>query len=116
MQYAYVVSNTFDATHTSWFPARCTLLHGHRFTVRVTAMFEELDNGVVRGVDQLEERVAGLCAELDDRDLSEMIPGDEHTLNRIAAYLWERLAREFKTLYEVEVCDGKAACGAILKL
>jgi len=116
MQYAYTAQASFDATHKSWFPPRCEELHGHRFTLSATAMFEEMDNGVPRGVVGIEKALDLLALEFDHKRLDDMLPGEVDTLNRMAAYFWERLAAQFSTLYEVKVADGKAGCGAIRKI
>jgi 6-pyruvoyl-tetrahydropterin synthase len=90
------------------------MLHGHTFTVTATVINELMDEGVPRGSKGLEETLGAIATELDERPMSQMIPGVEPTLSGIAAFIFERLAHDFPGLDRVEVFDGTSYGAAMV--
>jgi len=75
-----------------------------------------MDKGIPRGTFYIDERLSALAEEFDHRDLDDQLPVQSEmgfTVVQLAAYFWERLAGEFKNLYEVSVDDGSGACGTV---
>lgn len=116
MQYTYTARATFETTHRAYYPGRCNLEHGHKFALTASVRFDQVDKGIPRGTFGLDEKVEWLAKEFDHRNLEVQMPGDSElgfTVVQLAAYFWERLAGEFKNLYEVSVDDGSGACGTV---
>lgn len=106
MIYSFTTKIDFESTHEAPEPERCMAPHGHRFTVVATVEHEELYDGMPRGSAGFEDKLRGICAELDHRPLTEMMPGVTQTLPGLAAHLFERMAAAFPQLKSVGVFDG----------
>lgn len=104
---------TFDAAHSFGHAAeghRYGRLHGHSFEARVhVAGSPDPVSGFVVDFDRLREATSALRAILDHALLNE-IPGLEvPSLERLALWIAERLARDFPGLTAVEV--GRPSIG-----
>jgi 6-pyruvoyl-tetrahydropterin synthase len=106
VNYSFLTQHSFDSTHQSDEPERCRKPHGHRFTVVANVEHEQLDDGMPRGARGFDDAVHELCVELDHKPLSEMMPGMQQTLPGMAAYFFERLAKDYPGLKSVGVFDG----------
>lgn len=95
MDFAYRVHSSFDASHRVEGVKRCERLHGHTFDVTASIegpLMAEAD-GVkrVRLSETLQEELDAITAELDHRDLNEMMVGSIPIPEVIAGWILERL-------------------------
>ena len=109
MRFRLARAFTFEAAHDlPSFPQghKCRRLHGHSFRVEVVVEGEMppdrhhlIDYGDIRAV------VDPVIDGLDHRYLNE-VPGLENpTSERLAAWLWDRLAPALPLLSEIVVCE-----------
>ena len=103
----------FDAAHRfEHYPAGHPhgALHGHSFEVEVALRGEpDPATGFVADFAELERACAELHAALDHRMLNE-VPGlEQPSLERLCAWIWQRLAPRFASLAQVTV--GRASRG-----
>jgi 6-pyruvoyl-tetrahydropterin synthase len=89
----YTVTQTFSAAHRS--DGR---LCGHNYTVSVTQVEENRD---------IVHALASIIAELDERQLEDMMPAATTTPAGIAAWFVERLALRFPRLVRVTVAPNE---------
>lgn len=85
---------------------KCARLHGHSYRI-VVAVEGEVDPELGWLVDfaAIDEVVGPIVGELDHRTLNDL-PGLENpTSERLAAYLWERIAAKLPVLAEVVVSE-----------
>jgi 6-pyruvoyltetrahydropterin/6-carboxytetrahydropterin synthase len=90
-------------------------MHGHSFRVRVSVDGEpDPETGLVMNLEELADAVAEAREELDHRLLND-IPGLEApTLERIAGWLWNRLANKVPGLAEITIARDSCQEGCIL--
>ena len=98
---------TFEAAHRLPNVApdhKCARLHGHSFRVAVHVSGEPGDDsGWVLDFAEVERAFAPLHEQLDHRYLNEVDGLDNPTSERIAEWLWERLAPTLPGLSKVVV-------------
>ena len=90
-------------------------MHGHSFRVRVSIDGEpDPETGLVMNLEELAHALAEARDELDHRLLND-VPGLEApTLERIAAWLWNRLGNKVPGLAEVLVARDSCQEGCIM--
>ena len=89
-------------------------IHGHSFRVRVTVDGEpDEETGIIVHFDDLEAAIADARAALDHRLLNEVEGLSAPTLERIAAWLWDRLHNRLPGLAEVMVARDSCHEGCI---
>lgn len=97
----------FDAAHRfAGYPEghRYGGLHGHSFQVEIALEGEpDARTGFVADFAELERTCAGLREKLDHRLLNEVEGLEQPSLERLAQWLWRRLAPEFAGLARVTV-------------
>lgn len=97
----------FDAAHRfAGYPEghRYAGLHGHSFQVEIALEGEpDARTGFVADFAELERTCAGLREKLDHRLLNEVEGLEQPSLERLAQWLWRRLAPEFAALARVTV-------------
>jgi 6-pyruvoyltetrahydropterin/6-carboxytetrahydropterin synthase len=83
---------------------RCRRLHGHTFQIELTIRGEMSgDRDWIVDFDDVDQFMTELKDELDHRQLND-IPGLENpTTERLAQWLWVRIAPQFEGLYKVTV-------------
>ena len=83
---------------------RCHRLHGHTFQIELTIRGElDQNSGWIVDFDDVDQIMSELKDELDHRQLND-IPGLENpTTERLAQWLWTRIAQRFAGLYQVTV-------------
>ncbi len=85
-------------------------IHGHSFHVRVTVQGEpDAETGLLFHFDDLEAAVHECRRALDHNFLNEIDGLSTPTLERIAAWIWNRLANRVPGLAEVHV--SRPSCG-----
>jgi 6-pyruvoyltetrahydropterin/6-carboxytetrahydropterin synthase len=85
---------------------KCARLHGHSYRVVVTVEGEvDPELGWLVDFAAIDEVVAPFIAELDHRTLNDLAGLDNPTSERLAAYLWERIAPKLEVLAEVTVSE-----------
>jgi 6-pyruvoyltetrahydropterin/6-carboxytetrahydropterin synthase len=85
-------------------------IHGHSFTCRVTVEGEpDAQTGLIFHFDDLEAAIEHCRAALDHQFLNEIDGLSLPTLERIAAWIWARLAPAVPGLAEVHV--SRPSCG-----
>lgn len=89
-------------------------VHGHSFRVRVTVDGEpDPETGLVMHFDDLSAAMGAAREELDHRFLNE-IPGlGAPTLERIAEWMWHRLANRVPGLHEILIARDSCQEGCI---
>ena len=108
---------TFEAAH--FLPGAANddpngRLHGHSFTVRVSVEGEpDPRTGLILHFDGLSARLEALKDQLDHRLLNETPGLETPTLERMAAWIWDRLAPEMPGLAEVHVSRPTCREGCI---
>ena len=110
---------TFEAAHLlpSAAPGHPNArVHGHSFRVRVTVDGEPNDEtGVVVHFDDLGAAMEDARAALDHRFLNDIEGLAAPTLERIAAWLWDRLHNRLPGLAEIEVARDTCREGCIYR-
>lgn len=91
-------------------------VHGHSFRVRVS-IDGELDDktGVIMHLDDVEAALADVHGALDHRMLNEVEGLSQPTLERIAAWLWDRLHNRLPGLAEIVVARDSCREGCIYR-
>ena len=83
---------------------KCGRLHGHSFRVRVCVRGPvSNDTGWVQDYADLSAAFKPLHADLDHRYLNEVVGLSNPTSERLAAWIWDRLAPTLPLLHAVEV-------------
>jgi 6-pyruvoyltetrahydropterin/6-carboxytetrahydropterin synthase len=91
-------------------------VHGHSFRVRVTIDGEpDLETGLVLHLEELEAALDDVRDALDHRLLNEVEGLSMPTLERICAWLWERLHNRLPGLVEIEVSRDSCHEGCIYR-
>lgn len=89
-------------------------IHGHSFRARVTVAGEpDAETGLIYHFDDLDAAIADARAALDHRLLNEVDGLQAPTLERIAAWLWYRLANCIPGLAQIEVTRDSCGEGCI---
>jgi 6-pyruvoyltetrahydropterin/6-carboxytetrahydropterin synthase len=90
-------------------------MHGHSFRVRVSIDGEpDPETGLVMDLEELARALAEARDELDHRLLND-VPGLEApTLERIAAWLWNRLGNKVPGLAEILIARDSCQEGSIM--
>jgi 6-pyruvoyltetrahydropterin/6-carboxytetrahydropterin synthase len=84
-------------------------VHGHSFRVRVSVDGEpDPKTGILVHFDDLEEAVQEAREALDHRLLNEVEGLEAPTLERLAAWLWDRLHNRLPRL--AEICVARDSC------
>jgi 6-pyruvoyltetrahydropterin/6-carboxytetrahydropterin synthase len=108
---------TFEAGHFLPFTAPGDLngrLHGHSFVVRVAIEGEpDPKTGLIVHFDELAAGLEALKDKVDHRLLNEVEGLETPTLERLAAWIWDRLAPGFPGLAEVHVSRPTCREGCI---
>ncbi len=98
----------FEAAHRlPHHPGKCREQHGHSYELLVT-VDREVDpkSGMAIDFSDLKQTVKHeVIAELDHKDLNQMI--DNPTAERIAEWIWSRLADPLPGLAEVELYETR---------
>lgn len=94
MRYLTSASVSFDVGHATEFPPACRLVHGHRATITIgCAGVPGRETGsYVIDPAILTEALRGIRAELECRDLGEMIAPAKPTAAGLAGWAWQRVA------------------------
>ena len=98
-------TETFEAGHTVADSVRCEHVHGHRWSVKATAVVHD----ILRTSDALESALRALVVEFDGFNLNTQM---HSTLTRpvnVAAYVLDRLLSAGVAVVRVEVSDGRAS-------
>ena len=93
------VTKSFSAAHALKIGGKCEDLHGHNFKVDVTVEGLELSpEGLLVDFRDLKKWTDEVLDELDHKYLNELPPfsGDCATSERVARYLFERIAARMK--------------------
>ncbi|HWM32187.1 MAG TPA: 6-carboxytetrahydropterin synthase [Methyloceanibacter sp.] len=91
-------------------------VHGHSFRARVTIDGEpDLETGLVLHLEELEAALDDVRDALDHRLLNEVEGLSMPTLERICAWLWERLHNRLPGLVEIEVSRDSCHEGCIYR-
>ena len=104
MRYTVSATTTFDAGHQLPGTEECSKPHGHRWTATV-----EMDGEMSPRRRPHEERLLlladlrKLADELDGRDLNQMLPAAQPTLENIAIQLMERLRFQWTRITRVTI-------------
>jgi 6-pyruvoyltetrahydropterin/6-carboxytetrahydropterin synthase len=112
-------SFTFEAAHVlPNHPGKCSRLHGHSYRLDVTLEGPLQESGPAAGmVEDFEvlSRIveAAVIPELDHRSLNDLI--DNPTAERIAGWIWRRLAPELSALAELTLWETPRACVVMKK-
>jgi 6-pyruvoyltetrahydropterin/6-carboxytetrahydropterin synthase len=100
-------SFTFEAAH--WLPSfpeghKCRRLHGHSFRVDVIVA-GELPDGAHHLVDfgEIKSAISPIRKQLDHYCLNDVEGLENPTSERLAEWIWERLAPELPLLAEIHV-------------
>lgn len=89
-------------------------VHGHSFRARVTIEGEpDPQTGLVVHLGDVSDALETLREELDHRYLNDVDGLDQPTLERIAMWIWQRLAPSFPGLVEVAVVRDSCQEGCI---
>lgn len=89
-------------------------IHGHSFRARVTVEGEpDPETGLVMHFDDLSAALAEAREALDHRMLNEVEGLSAPTLERIAMWLWNRLANRVPGLAEIEIARDSCQEGCI---
>ncbi len=108
---------TFEAAH--YLPSAPpdhpnSRVHGHSFRARIWVKGEpDDDSGVIVPFDELSAAVADARDALDHRFLNEIEGLDAPTLERIAMWLWNRLANRLPGLSRIEVSRDSCNEGCV---
>jgi 6-pyruvoyltetrahydropterin/6-carboxytetrahydropterin synthase len=95
------VTKSFSAAHALKIGGKCEDLHGHNFKVDVTVEGRELSpEGLLIDFRDLKQWTAEVLEDLDHKFLNELPPfsGDCATSERVAQYLFQRIAERMKGL------------------
>ncbi len=117
--YEVIVNTEFSAAHRlRLYDGKFENLHGHNWTVKVTALSNDLDKIGV-GVDfvLLKDRTEKILSALDYKNINEVPPFDEKnpSAENIARWLFDKLKEEFNDdrvkIQRVQV-NEMPGCGA----
>ena len=95
------ITKSFSAAHALRIGGKCEDLHGHNFKVDVTVEGRELSpEGLLVDFRDLKRWTVEVLDELDHKYLNELPPfsGDCATSERVARYLFERIAERTRGL------------------
>lgn len=108
MRHATSASVSFDVGHASPYPSTCLRSHGHRVRIEIAAAGTPTPGlgSYVIDPDVLVSALAAIRAELEHRDLIEMIAPAKPTAAGLAGWVWERVALNLGALSHVEVSLG----------
>jgi 6-pyruvoyl-tetrahydropterin synthase len=107
---------SFDAGHSIKAIEREFRNHGHHWTVAATIVGEpDPTTGWPRGSEKLLPDLTELVAELDLRNLDEMIPGIVSSPLFLAAQFLEQLAPHFPRIHAVEVECSDGTSGRVVR-
>jgi 6-pyruvoyltetrahydropterin/6-carboxytetrahydropterin synthase len=112
-------SFTFEAAHVlPNHPGKCSRLHGHSYRLDVTLEGPLQADGPAAGMIEDFEVVsrvvkAAVIGELDHRSLNELI--ENPTAERIACWVWSRLAPQLPQLAELTLWETRKACVVLRK-
>ena len=107
-------SFTFEAAHVlPNHPGKCARLHGHSYRLDVALEGPLQEAGPAAGMVEDFEVVsriveAAVITELDHRSLNDLM--DNPTAERIAGWIWHRLAPHLPALIELTLWETSKAC------
>ncbi|WP_174582794.1 6-pyruvoyl trahydropterin synthase family protein [Candidatus Methylacidithermus pantelleriae] len=112
-----ILAKDFEFEAAQWLPSfpeghHCRRIHGHSFRVTV-AVSGPVDpvTGILYDHARISEAVEPLIALLDHRVLNEIAGLENPSMERLAAWFWERLFPQLPGLYEIVIQEtSKTRC------
>src|SRR5271166_1383516 len=90
-------------TDSAYSDGRYSRLHGHSYRARVFVRGEPNEAGWVVDFAELEAKMGAVRKELDHRFLNEIADLGPPTLERMAVFIWNRLATDIPGLSKIVV-------------
>ncbi len=95
----------FDSAHKlDWHKGDCKNLHGHTYKLQILIKGKISSDGIIIDFGDLDKIVKGeILSKLDHQLLNDII--ENPTAEKISIWIWEKLSKKVKGLYEVRVWE-----------